>query len=224
MDAERMQSDIKAVSKRRSAPAKKPGTSPIHSPYKKQIMAQNQENLLLRGTSGTIANMITYRQRAGKTIVSKKRGKSSVPATETQLGIQEQFKKAVAWAKGAIKDPVVKAMYQAKAALGQSAFNVATVDAYNPPKVESIQTAGYHGAAGDTITVKATDDFAITGLKVSIANAAGDPIESGDAVMQINGTDWLYTAAKANAALAGSKITAVATDGPGNSTAFSVTL
>ena len=109
-------------------------------------MAQNEENLLLRGTSGTIAKMITYRQRAGKTIISKKRGKSSVPATETQLNVQERFKKAVAWAKGAIKDPAVKAMYRAKAALGQSAFNVATVDAYNPPQVESIQTANYHTA------------------------------------------------------------------------------
>ncbi|HVY75204.1 MAG TPA: hypothetical protein VG890_10260 [Puia sp.] len=187
-------------------------------------MAQNQENLLLRGTSGTIDKMITYRQRAGKTIVSKKRGKSSVPATAVQLSIQERFKKAVAWAKGAIKDAVVKAKYQAKAALGQSAFNVATVDAYNPPKVESIDTANYHGAAGDTILVKATDDFAITGLTVSVANAAGDLIESGDAVMQVNETDWLYTATKANAALAGSKITATAKDGPGNVTAFSVTL
>jgi hypothetical protein len=224
MDAERTQSDIKAVSKRRSEPAEKTGKSPINSPYKKQIMAQNQENLLLRGTSGTIADMITYRQRAGKTIISKKRGKSSVPATDTQLGIQEQFRKAVAWAKGAIKDPVVKAMYRAKAALGQSAFNMATADAYNPPKVDGIRTDGYHGAVGDTITVKATDDFAITGLRVSIVDAAGDPVESGDAVLQINETDWLYTATKANAALAGSKITAVATDGPGNSTAFRVTL
>jgi hypothetical protein len=90
--------------------------------------------------------------------------------------------------------------------------------------VDGIRTDGYHGAVGDTITVKATDDFAITGLRVSIVDAAGDPVESGDAVLQINETDWLYTATKANAALAGSKITAVATDGPGNSTAFSVTL
>jgi hypothetical protein len=148
-------------------------------------MAQNQENPLLLGTSGTIAKMITYRQLAGKTIISKKRRKNSAPATETQLSIQERFKKAVAWAKGAIKDPAVKAKYKAKAAPGQSAFNVATVDAYNPPEVESIQTANYHGAVGDTITVKATDDFAVTGLTVSIVNAAGDPIESGNAVMQI---------------------------------------
>jgi len=154
---ERIQSGIKAVSKRRSEPPERTGKSPINSPYKKQIMAQNEENLLLRGTSGTIAKMITYRQRAGKTVISKKRGKSSVPATETQLNVQDRFKKAVAWAKGAIKDPAIKAMYRAKAALGQSAFNVATVDAYNPPQVESIQTDGHHGALGDTTTVKATN-------------------------------------------------------------------
>ncbi|MDP4251090.1 MAG: hypothetical protein Q8918_13350 [Bacteroidota bacterium] len=40
-------------------------------------MAQNQENLLLRGTRGTIANMITCRQLAGKTILSKKCRKNS---------------------------------------------------------------------------------------------------------------------------------------------------
>jgi len=77
---ERIQSGIKAVSKRRSEPPERTGKSPINSPCKKQIMAQNEENLLLRGTSGTIAKMITYRQRAGKTVISKKHGKSSVPA------------------------------------------------------------------------------------------------------------------------------------------------
>ena len=176
------------------------------------------------GLSGTVAKQLTFRQWAGRTIVGKKRGPSAVPPTDEFLARQAKFKSSIAYAKGAIKDPAVKALYKAAAKLGYSAFNVAMADAYLAPTVNSINTGNYHGAAGDTIIVNATDDFKVKGVTVSIHTAAGDLVEEGIAVMQINETDWLYTATQANAALAGSKITAVASDLPGNSTPFSVNL
>jgi hypothetical protein len=72
--------------------------------------------------------------------------------------------------------------------------------------------------------VKATDGFKVAAVRVSIRNAAGEPLEAGNAVMQVNGTDWLYTAVQANAAPAGSEVTAVATDLPGNSHSLTISL
>ncbi len=187
-------------------------------------MAEAKDNIMTKGFSGTVARLLTFRQRAGKTVVGKLRRPSSAPATDKMLAVREKFTSSIAYAKAAIKDPAIKALYQAAAIGGQSAYNVAVADAFNAPKITGIDTTGYHGAAGDAITVKATDDFKVAAVKVSIFNAAGDLLEQGNAVMQITEVDWLYAATKANAAPAGSKITAVATDLPGNSTSSSVTL
>lgn len=101
---------------------------------------------------------------------------------------------------------------------------MATADAFNQPTVDSITTTNYHGVVGDEIIARAEDDFKVTGVKVSIQSAAGALLEQGDAVMQENTIDWLYKATQANAALPGSKITAVASDLPGNNTSLTVTL
>ncbi|MVT43323.1 hypothetical protein GO495_22180 [Chitinophaga oryziterrae] len=50
-------------------------------------------NVLIKGLSGSIDNM-TFRQRSGETIVSRRRRAASVPATEIQMQNQEQFRKA----------------------------------------------------------------------------------------------------------------------------------
>jgi hypothetical protein len=188
------------------------------------IMAKSKDNIVTKGFSGTIDRTLTFRQRAGKTIVGKLRRASSVAATDKMLAVRAKFKSSVAYAKKAIKNLVTKALYQAGIKVGQSAYNVAVADAFNPPKVESIQATGYHGAVGDTITVQATDDFKVATVSVSVQNAAGNLVEQGNAVMQVNELDWLYTITQANAALAGSKITATATDLPGNSASLEVTL
>jgi hypothetical protein len=187
-------------------------------------MAEAKDNILTRGFSGTISKLLTFRQRAGRTFVGKSRRAGSGLFTDKVAAVRLRFLASIVYAKRAIKDPATKAMYYAARQDGQTAYNVAFADAFLAPKVNSIDTGNYHGAAGDTILVNATDDFKVTGVAVSIHNAAGDLVEEGDAVMDINETDWLYTAKQANAALAGSTVTAVAKDLPGNSTSFSVNL
>jgi len=66
--------------------------------------------------------------------------------------------------------------------------------------------------------VRATDDFRVTQVQVSIVNADGSVVEEGNAVQQANGIDWLYTATVANESLAGDKIVVRASDKPGNIT------
>ncbi len=187
-------------------------------------MATTKGALTTKGFSGTIGRELTFRQRAGKTIVSKLLVPSSAPPSEKALAVRKKFQSSAAYAKKAVKDPATRAMYKAAAtAADQSAFNIALKDAFSAPVITKIDTDNYKGVVGNTILVDASDDFKVNSVTVTINNAAGDLIETGAAVMQEN-TDWLYTTTVANAATAGSKITAVATDLPGNATTFSVTL
>lgn len=188
-------------------------------------MAKTTDNILLRGASGTIADMLTLtKKRSGAIILGKKRGSSSVPPSETQLEGRRRFKRSIQYAKAAILDPVTKAAYQAFAGPDQSAFNMAFRDAFKPPVVEKITADSYKGVVGDTILIGALDDFKVTAVKVSIRTAAGAIVEQGNAVLQPNALDWLYTATAENAALAGTVITAIAVDTPGNETPKEVVL
>jgi hypothetical protein len=187
-------------------------------------MAESKGNIVMQGISGTIARMLTFRQRAGKTIVAKLRRATPASDSEKATAVRTKFKSSIEYASKAILDAATKANYLAAALPGQSAFNVAVADAFNAPEISKIDSSAYHGAVGDSITVQATDDFKVTGVTVSIHNAAGNLVEQGAAVVQPNTIDWLYKATVANAATAGSKVTAVATDLPGNNTSLDATL
>jgi hypothetical protein len=180
-------------------------------------MAKVKDNVMVKGFSGTIGKQLTFRQIGGKTFVSNYQKAPSVPATEKKLAAQTRFGVATAYARKAVKDPDLKAMYQAAVKGGQRAFNVAIADALHAPVVESIQAENYHGHPGDQIIIGAKDDFKVTAVAVSIFNKAGEIIEEGDAFIQNDEEmKWLYKVQQENPGLAGSKIIAVATDLPGN--------
>ncbi len=181
------------------------------------------DNYVTSGASGNVGTLWSFRQRAGKTILAKQRGANSKPPNEKGLALQARFKTSLAYARQAMKDPAVKAVYAAAAPRGVSAFNVALGDAASSPVVSLIDSSSYHGAVGERLMIGATDNFKVTAVVVTIDNAGGALIETGNAVLQDN-KNWLYTSTVANAALAGSKITAVASDLPGNTGTLSVTL
>jgi len=181
-------------------------------------MAKTKNNIFMTGLSGTIGKQMTLSQKAGNTIVGKKRGASPIPPTDDQLDIQDRFKIASKYALVAIKDPVTKAAYAAAAKKGQSAYNVAFADAFTPPEIKSINTANFHGLNGDIIMIRAVDYFKVTSVYVQIHDVAGVLAEEGNAVLQPNGLDWKYTVTTVFANPAGSKITVTATDLPANQT------
>jgi len=187
-------------------------------------MAKNTENVLIKGLSGTVGKLITFRQRAGKTIVGKSRRKNAGPLSDKALAVQARFKSSLGYAKIAVKDPATKQLYKAAAAADQSAFNLAFRDAYMIPNVESIDASNYHGAAGERITIRATDDFKVTNVTVSIHNPSGTLIEEGNASVETNGADWVYHSTQNLATPAGSKISAQAKDLPGNIGSLEITL
>jgi hypothetical protein len=92
-------------------------------------------NVLIKGLSGSIGN-ITFRQRGGETIVSRRRRAASGPATEIQMKNQEQFREATTYAKTVIKDPAIKALYDTIATGGQTVYNVAFLDAFKGPEIK----------------------------------------------------------------------------------------
>ncbi len=182
-----------------------------------------KDNYVTSGASGNVGDLWSFRQRAGKTILAKQRGASSKPPTAEGLAIQSRFKTSVNYALIAMKNPVTKAAYAAAAPRGSSAYNMALADAAQSPVVNQIDSTNYHGAVGDTLVIDATDNFKVTAVVVTIDSAAGALIETGNAVLDEN-KNWIYTATVANAAMAGSKITAVASDLPGNIGTLTVTL
>ena len=90
--------------------------------------------------------------------------------------------------------------------------------------VRLIGSTKYTGAPGSSILVRAVDDFRVAGVQVQIYAAGGALLEKGEAVQQVNGVDWSYTATLANATLTGTMIRAIATDVPGNEGILEVTL
>jgi len=185
-------------------------------------MAISNDNYVIQGLSGTVGKLLTFRQRGQKTVVQKYRRTTNIPPTEKLKSVRASFASCIAYAKTVVKNPAVKAIYQAAAKDGQTAFNVATSDALNPPELTSINTSGYLGLPGDTIEIQATDDFKVAEVVVSIHGPTGELLEQGNAVQDPNTGDWLFKATKENSKLTGSTITASAKDLPGNNGSLSV--
>jgi len=177
-------------------------------------MAISRYNVVMHSASGVVGGLIQFSQRNGKTIIGKRRAKTS-KATDAQLAIRQKFVKASNYAKASLENPERLALYEAKASLGVTPYNLALKDYFTPPEIVEIINTSYTGAAGGRIDILATDDLVVKALSVSIYNAAGVMVESGEAVKTEEGF-WHYTAAANLPQLAGAKIVATATDLPGN--------
>jgi hypothetical protein len=180
-------------------------------------MAKVKDNILLQGFSGTIGKSLTFRQIGGQTFVSNYQKAPTGEPTEKAVAARTRFAEATAYARRVVKDPELKAMYQAKVQGGQRAFNIAVMDAMQPPVVENIQVENFQGRAGNEIKVRATDDFKVDKVVISVYSHTGELLEQGNAGLKENSDHWIYHLTQNIPVLAGSKITAVASDLPGNS-------
>ena len=173
-------------------------------------MAKINNNLITEGFTGMLGKQVVFKKRLGTRYAAAPPtiNENSKPTAAQQLN-RDKHARSTDYAKGAIKDPDIKAMYQAVAIGGQSAYNVAWLDARHAPKVSAIVTNAYKGNTGDIIFVEASDNFKVTAVKVSIY--AGDAlIEEGNAIVTPGNLLWVYTATVANASA--SKIVATAFD------------
>ena len=189
-------------------------------------MANSNNSVITGKLRGALGKELVFREWEGKTVVAKApKGREGNPSP-TQVQIQERFLLASRYAKAVIKgeDQGIRDAYTAALRPRQNLYSRAMEDFMSPPVVKIIGTGNYTGASGSKITVRAMDDFRVTGVRVEIFTANGTLLEKGNTEPQVNGVDWTYTATQVNNPLTGSKIKAIATDVPGNEGALELVL
>jgi hypothetical protein len=179
-------------------------------------MSKSNDNVITRGASGTFGSQIVFRQRYGDTIMSKPPRASNIPPTEKQLATRERFLTASQYAKAVNANEALKAVYKAAAKLGQSANNVAMVDAIKPPEIKEIDRSQYTGLANDIFRINAVDDFKVASVYVTLLGQVGEVLEEGEATVDPNSHYWIYTATTAKPDYAGCTLKVQAKDLPGN--------
>lgn len=182
-------------------------------------MAKMKLDPLFVELSGTMGNFVFKRSRKGEAIVARRPRKSSTPPSEAQTAHRERFGEAVAYAKHALKDEELSALYRlAGIEKGMSAFHAAVTDFLHPPSIARLDLSEYRGQPGQTISFRTVDDVAVINARVTIMDTDGRALESGDALETVTGTGaWVYTATGSIPAPAGTRVEvcAVATDHPG---------
>jgi hypothetical protein len=181
-------------------------------------MAKVAGNIVLHGAHGKLGDQIVIRQRSGTTILSQAPVASGKEPTAAQAAHRLRFQLAVLYGKKVLGDATLEAEYAARAEGLKNAYNVAVADFLHAPDIDEIDVTNYHGAVGDTIRIRVTDDFEVKQVTVAIHNGDGSLVEEGDAVQQDDVIDWLYTATAENTEMAGDRIEIKAMDRPGNIT------
>lgn len=95
-------------------------------------MAKAKLNPLLVEVSGAMGEFVFRKSRRGEAIVARRPRKSNAEPSEAQKAHRERFKLAIAYAKAAMKDPTLRAVYEGMAVKeGKGAFAVAQSDYFN---------------------------------------------------------------------------------------------
>jgi hypothetical protein len=179
-------------------------------------MAKQTGNVVTYGLSGKIGDLLVFRRKDGKTIVSKV-PEITKPLSAKQIAHQQKFRQASLYAKSATKEEGLAEIYEAVAEKKKrTPFVVAVADFLNAPEIKDIDLSKYAGNTGDIIRIKVLDDVIVNSVYVSIVNADGSIVEEGDAVADASSYVWTYTATQENESLEGDKITVTISDLPEN--------
>jgi len=183
-------------------------------------MSKIQNNPLLKGASGMLGKVVVYREVRGKTVMANRPRKRSGPASPEEELRRSKFLRAVQYARRQMSSPVTKEEY-AKGITERkfTAYLVAVADYMSPPVIGNIDVSQYRGVVGDSIAIRAADDFKVVLVQVSVIAPSGSLIEFGEAKLQADTfDDWRFLAAMANGELIGTKIVVAAQDKAGNVT------
>ena len=188
-------------------------------------MAIVDNNPLLSKISGMLGDTVVFRMWRGRMLMSN-RPKKREKLSDKQKVTVDRFKLAARYAVTQMKDPAAKLDYGKGTNFQKhSAYLVALCDHMNPPKVHYIKADDYTGAVGETIAIKATDDFKVVRVKVSITDSDGVVLEQGDAVATVRKPwIWKYQTTVLNTMAKGTMIRATAYDKPGNRDSAEVVL
>src|SRR5258706_7889164 len=175
--------------------------------------------------SGVMSKDVVIRKIRNQTIIST----VTVPRKSTSVRKEEtndRFAEASHWAKVTLMEPGMKELYS-KGINSKltNARTVAVADYLNAPKIHYISLKQHTGAIGDKIRIKATDDFQVTALNVTITDKNRKQLETGAATRyKRKPTMWIYTVTVANPDTIGTVIRATAMDRPQNKVSKEVTI
>ena len=111
--------------------------------------------------------------------------------TDNQLYQQEEFKKAIAYAKVAKDQPLYKKLAKGSEA---TAYNFAVADWFGEPEILSLEANGWTVEIGQTVQVKTVDDTKVTRVIVAFNDGQGNIFEQGEAEPDArDGSLWTYT-------------------------------
>ena len=182
-------------------------------------MAQVELNPALAIFRGELGNLI-FKMRLGRMYVSRKPDSQPRILSPAQKSAQMRFRQATVYAKRVMADPEDRMPYELAAKEKQTLTqNVIIADFLTAPSVDQIDLSNYDGRAGGTIRIRASDDFEVTGVTVSISGNEGQPIEHGAAVLSsMKWGRWVYTTTTSVGAGTCLHVEATARDKPGNTT------
>jgi len=158
-------------------------------------MAKSRDNVVMQGASGKIGKTLVFRQKGDQTIIARtgKKRADGKPYTEKQLKVQNRFLDASLYAKKAILDIPLKALYEAKANINQTAYNVAFKDYFTAPTVRRLDDRNYFGEIGDVIKLMIKDVLKVTQVTIDIVDSSDTLIETGVATaLDEGGIEWEY--------------------------------
>jgi hypothetical protein len=155
-------------------------------------MAQVKSNMILQGISGKLVPFV-FRQRGKKTYLAMAPAPRRSRPTAVEQTIRTNFSKAIRYAQQAMAIGELKAIYQAGAPAGLSAFNMAVKDFSHAPEIHEVDTSRYNASRRSTITINATDNFKVKKVEVIIKRPNDSVIEYGNAVRQRKSNYWIYT-------------------------------
>jgi hypothetical protein len=185
-------------------------------------MAKIKTNPVLEQIRGKVGDLV-FKRYNQEIIMTRSPRQSGKAPTASQLAVRENFRLATVYGKSVMADPKTLSLYETKArAQGTPVFALAVADFFNAPAVDEIDLSNYTGKTGETIHIRASDDFEVAGVGVVIHNAGGAVLEQGAATASGDGT-WNYTATTNLPAGQTVSIDVTATDLPGHKTTKSQT-
>jgi hypothetical protein len=161
-----------------------------------------------------------YRTQSGKNLVTRK-PVMDADCSSPKKSMQEEVRRAVTYAEFACDQPI----YQCKATgTRNTAYNLAVEDALGKPQVLDIDLHGWTRKAGQTILIKASDNFLV--LRVCLVIRKGETIlEQGEAEQsELDGLIWKYILQTPVERKPGLTLEAIAYDLPGNEGKYSIEL
>jgi hypothetical protein len=153
-----------------------------------------------------------YKTQSGKNLIARKPA-MDVNSSSPMRSMQEEVRQAVTYAEFAWEQPI----YQSGAVgTSNSAYNLAVADALGKPQVLNIDIHGWTRKAGQTLLIKARDNFLV--LSVRLVIREGQTIlEEGEAEQsELDGLNWRYTLQTPVERKPGLTLEAYAYDLPGN--------